>query len=71
MVGLGSISGTRGDAIVAALGEGEGARGGGSIDACDVGALGGCAGSGRSGISSSALVSMVISFVSGAFTRRL
>lgn len=57
--------------MVAALGEGDGARGGGSMEACDVGGLDGCAASGRSGMSSSALVSIVISFVSGAFTRRL
>lgn len=72
MVGLVSASATRGDAIVAALGDGDGASGGGSMEACDVGAgLVGWAGSGRGGISSSALVSIVISLVSGAFTRRL
>lgn len=71
MVGLGSVSGTLGDAMVAALGEGDGARGGGSMEAWEVGGFGGCAASGRGGMSSSALVSIVISFVSGGFTRRL
>jgi hypothetical protein len=71
VVGLGSTSKARGDAIVAALGEGEGAfvSGGGSIAANDVGGLDGTAGPGRSGMSPSALVSMVISFVSDCTTR--
>lgn len=71
LVGLVSVSGFRGEAIVAMLREGDAAIGGGSIEAWDVGALVGWAGSGRRGISSSALVSIVISFVSGGLTRRL
>ena len=71
LVGLVSVSTFRGEAMVAALSEGEAAIGGGSIEACDVGALVGWAGSGSWGMSSSALVSIVISFVSGGLTRRL
>lgn len=55
----------------AAFKDGEAAIGGGSIDACDVGALVGCAGPGRRGMSSAAFVSIVISFVSGGLMRRL
>lgn len=55
-----------GEGIAAELGEGDGAlvSGGGSIFDCEAGAFDGNAGSGRSGISSSVRVSMVISFVS-------
>lgn len=68
-----SKSGFRGDAIVAALGDGEGApaSGGGSMAACEVGGFGGTAGSGKGGMSPSPLVSMVISFVSVCAVRRL
>lgn len=73
VVGLGSTSGLRGDAMAAALGEGDGAlvRGGGSMAACEVGAFVGITGSGKAGISSSPLVSMVISLVSVCWERRV
>ena len=63
VVRLGSTSELRGEAMFAALGEGEGAlvSGGGSMAACEVGGLVGIAGSGKAGMSSSPLVSMVIS----------
>ena len=67
------MSGFRGDAIVAVLGEGEGApvSGGGSIGACEVGGFGGTAGSGSGGMSPSPFVSIVISLVSVEARRRL
>lgn len=66
-------NGGRGDAIVAALVDGEGAlvSGGGSIEEKDVADFVGSAGSGRDGISSSVRVSIVISFVSMFDIRRL
>jgi hypothetical protein len=74
VVGEGSVSsGGRGEAMVAAWVEGEGAdvRGGGSMLECDVGGLAGITGAGSCGISSSGLrVSMAISFVSAALIRR-
>jgi hypothetical protein len=69
----GSDSTGLGDAA-ARLGDGEGAlvSSGGSMDACDVGALDGRAGSGSAGISSSVdEVSMVICFVGGIDWRRV
>lgn len=74
VVGSGS-SGCRGEAIVATLGEGEGAdvSGGGSMLECDVGGSGleVTAGSGNGGMSSSGFrVSMAISFVSMLLPRR-
>jgi hypothetical protein len=69
----GSDSTGFGDAAVR-LGEGEGAlvRGGGSMDACEVGALDGRAGSGSARISSSVdEVSMVICWVGGIDWRRV
>jgi hypothetical protein len=57
--------------MVATFGEGEGAlvSGGGSIAANEVGAFDGTTGAGSGGRSSAALVSIVISFVSGCDTR--
>jgi len=59
--------------MFAALGDGEGAlvSGGGSMAACEVGGLVGIAGSGKAGMSSSPLVSMVISLVSVCCERRV
>lgn len=53
------------------LGDGDGALvgGGGSIEACDVGAFEGIAGSGNDGISSSCDVSIVMFLVGGACCR--
>lgn len=69
-----SLSDGRGDAA-ARLGDGEVAlvSGGGSMDACDVGALEGKAGSGSAHRSSSSVeeVSMVICFVWGTAWRRV
>ena len=62
----------RGEAIAAALEEGEGAlvRGGGSIVEFEMGCgLEGIAGSGKGGMSSSVRVSIVISFVSALAAR--